>query len=67
MIGNYVMTENDILNKRETPRSIGMGSYSMDSHNVQRYVKPDGYVQNESDIGAKVPEPYEIRLRGIGA
>jgi len=37
-----------------------MGSYTMDSHNVQRYVKPDGYVQNEGDIGVKVPEPYEI-------
>ncbi|MGB3777959.1 MAG: FAD-dependent oxidoreductase [Tunicatimonas sp.] len=60
MMGDYVMTENDILDKRETPRSVGMGSYTMDSHNVQRYVKPDGYVQNEGDIGAKVPEPYEI-------
>ncbi len=60
MIGDYVMTENDILDKRETPRSVGMGSYTMDSHNVQRYIKPDGYVQNEGDIGAKVPEPYEI-------
>ena len=60
MIGDYVMTENDILDKRETPRSVGMGSYTMDSHNVQRYVKPDGFVQNEGDIGAKVPEPYEI-------
>ncbi len=60
MIGNYVMTENDILDKRETPNSVGMGSYTMDSHNIQRYVKPDGFVQNEGDIGVKVPEPYEI-------
>ena len=60
MIGDYVMTEKDILDQRETPHSVGMGSYTMDSHNVQRYVKPDGYVQNEGDIGAKVPEPYEI-------
>ena len=60
MIGAYVMTENDILNKRETPNSVGMGSYAMDSHNVQRYIKPDGYVQNEGDVGVKVPEPYEI-------
>jgi hypothetical protein len=60
MIGDYVMTENDILDKRETPNSVGMGSYTMDSHNIQRYVKPDGYVQNEGDIGVKVPEPYEI-------
>ena len=59
MIGEYVMTENDLLEKRETPNSVGMGSYTMDSHNVQRYVKPDGYVQNEGDIGVKTPT-YEI-------
>jgi hypothetical protein len=60
MIGDDVMTENDILNKRATPESVGMGSYTMDSHNVQRYVTEDGFVQNEGDIGVKVPEPYEI-------
>ncbi len=60
MIGEYVMTENDVLDKKETPNSVGMGSYTMDSHNIQRYVKPDGYVQNEGDIGVAVPEPYEI-------
>ncbi len=28
-----------------------MGSYNMDSHNVQRYVTPEGFVQNEGDVG----------------
>jgi hypothetical protein len=65
MIGDYVMTENDILDKRETPNSVGMGSYTMDSHNIQRYVKPDGYVQNEGDIGVKVPKPYEISYNSL--
>jgi hypothetical protein len=37
-----------------------MGSYVMDSHNVQRYIKPDGFVQNEGDIGVKPPGPYQI-------
>lgn len=60
MIGAYVMTELDCLDIRETPESVGMGSYTMDSHNVQRYVKPDGYVQNEGDIGVRPPRPYEI-------
>ena len=59
MIGEYVMTEHDCLGKRVTPESVGMGSYTMDSHNVQRYVKPDGFVQNEGDIGVKGP-PYRI-------
>lgn len=60
MIGKYVMTEQDCLDERETPQSVGMGSYTMDSHNVQRYVKPDGFVQNEGDIGVRPPRPYEI-------
>ncbi|MBZ0258587.1 FAD-dependent oxidoreductase, partial [bacterium] len=60
MIGEYVMTEQDCLDERETPQSVGMGSYTMDSHNVQRYVKPDGFVQNEGDIGVHPPRPYEI-------
>jgi hypothetical protein len=37
-----------------------MGSYTIDSHNVQRYITPDGYVQNEGDIGVHLPAPYEI-------
>jgi hypothetical protein len=55
MIGEYEMTEHDVLKNRETPQPVGMGSYTMDSHNVQRYVKPDGFVQNEGDIGVHTP------------
>lgn len=60
MIGNYVTTEQDVLLKREVPQPVGMGSYAMDSHNVQRYITPDGFVQNEGDIGVKPPAPYSI-------
>ena len=60
MIGAYVMTEHDCLAKRDTPNSVAMGSYTMDSHNVQRYVTPDGYVQNEGDIGVRPRRPYRI-------
>jgi hypothetical protein len=59
MIGAYVMTENDVRGTRETPDSVGMGSYTLDSHNVQRYVDADGFVQNEGDVGVAVP-PYKI-------
>lgn len=65
MIGEFVMTENELLKRRPTPQSIGMGSYTMDSHNVQRYVKPDGYVQNEGDIGVSTRGPYEIAFGSI--
>jgi hypothetical protein len=60
MVGNYVMTENHLLKKQPTPESVGMGSYTIDSHNVQRYITPEGYVQNEGDIGTHLPAPYEI-------
>jgi hypothetical protein len=36
-----------------------MGSYTIDSHNVQRYITPEGYVQNEGDIGVGI-SPYAI-------
>jgi len=60
MTGSYVMTENDLLKKHATPDSVGMGSYGIDSHNVQRYITPEGNVQNEGDIGAATKGPYEI-------
>ncbi len=65
MIGRYVMTENELLKRRPTPESIGMGSYTMDSHNIQRYVTPEGYVQNEGDIGVGTNGPYEIAFGSI--
>ncbi len=60
MVGAYVMTEHDCLGKRPTPDSVGMGSYTLDSHNVQRYVTPAGTVQNEGDIGVSARRPYRI-------
>lgn len=60
MIGDYVTTEHDVASTVETPLSVGMGSYTMDSHNVQRYIKPNGFVQNEGDIGTRVKKPYKI-------
>ncbi len=65
MIGDFVMTENEVLDKAPVDRPIGMGSYTMDSHNVQRYIKPDGFVQNEGDIGVHPPKPYRIDLGSI--
>jgi hypothetical protein len=43
-----------------TPESVGMGSYAMDSHNIQRYITPEGSVQNEGDIGVSTQGPYAI-------
>ena len=65
MIGEFVMTENEILSKRTVEKPIGMGSYTMDSHNVQRYITKEAYVQNEGDLGVDAEEPYQIHLGTI--
>lgn len=65
MVGQDVMTEHQVLGDIPAKNSIGMGSYTLDSHNTQRYVKPDGFVQNEGDIGVKAKEPYKISFGSI--
>ncbi len=65
MIGSYIMTENDVMGKRAVPSSIGMGSYNLDSHNTQRYITPEGYVENEGDIELYPGQPYSIDLGSI--
>lgn len=65
MTGMSVMTENEVLGKRPVSQSVGMGSYTLDAHNAQRYVKPDGFVQNEGDIGVDAKQPYRISYGAI--
>ena len=64
MIGAMVMTENHLRFNKPIPRPIGMGSYNMDSHNVQRYVTKEGYVENEGDVQTRIP-PYSISYDSI--
>lgn len=59
MVGKFVMTENELTRKKPTPDPVGMGSYTIDSHHVRRYVTPEGSVQNEGDIGVHI-KPYAI-------
>lgn len=65
MLGDFVMTEKDALGKTTIAHPIGMGSYSLDSHNTQRYVTAEGYLQNEGDIGVKPDRPYSIDFGAI--
>jgi len=65
MIGCHVMTENELLKKRPTPDPVGMGSYSIDSHNVQRYVTADGFVEDEGDLGVSTQGPYQISFGSL--
>jgi hypothetical protein len=64
MVGEYVMTQADIMEKRTKDDSVGLGSYNTDSHHVQRVVGPDGFVLNEGDFQVPV-QPYAIPYRSL--
>ena len=65
MVGDFVVTENHLRRTVPTTRSIGMGSYTMDSHHVQRYVDSEGFVRNEGDVQVKPDGPYPIDYGAI--
>lgn len=65
MIGDFVVTENHLRQNIATTRPVGMGSYNMDSHHVQRYVDDNGFVHNEGDIQVNPGAPYPIDYGAI--
>ena len=65
MIGDYVMTEHELPRAAPVAEdSVGLAAYTMDSHNIQRYVTPDGHVRNEGDVqvGGFPPVPDLLPL-----
>ena len=50
MKGAYVMTEHNCRATRTAPRPVALAAYTMDSHNVRRYVTSEGHVRNEGDV-----------------
>ncbi len=65
MVSDFVTTELHLRRKVPTPKPIGMGSYNMDSHNVQRYVDETGHARNEGDIQINPGGPYPISYGAI--
>lgn len=61
MIGEFVMTEHNIVkdNRTEAGHSVGMGSYALDCHYVSRVIDKDGLLRNEGTIHLPTT-PYEI-------
>jgi hypothetical protein len=65
MKSDFVMTENHCKRKLPVEDPIGMGAYTLDSHNVQRFVH-NGMVKNEGDIQSHLGgKPYGISYRAI--
>ena len=65
MVSDFVMTQYHCTQDSIVHQSIGMGAYTMDSHNVQRYVNDKGYVQNEGDVQVGGFGPYPISYKAI--
>lgn len=64
MISDYVMTEKNCKRQEIVEDSVGMGAYNMDSHHIQRYVTPEGFVRNEGDVQVG-SRPYPVSYRSI--
>lgn len=69
MVSDFVMTERHLRRQEPTPKPVGMGSYNMDSHHVQRYVvhgeNGEDYVLNEGDVQVSPGGSYPISYGAI--
>ena len=65
MIGMEVMTQHHCQGREVAKSPVGMAAYTMDSHNVQRHLTPDGFVKNEGDVQVGGFSPYPIGYGSI--
>ena len=65
MIGAHVMTQHHCQGREVAPDPVGLAAYTMDSHNIQRYVDAHGHVRNEGDVQVGGFPPYPIGLGSI--
>ena len=50
MVAACVMTQHHCQGREVADDAVGLAAYTMDSHNVQRYVDAEGHVRNEGDV-----------------
>lgn len=65
MVGDYVMTQHNCQGREQVTDAVGLAAYTMDSHNVQRYVDDKGQVRNEGDVQVGGFPPYGISYRAL--
>lgn len=65
MIGDYVMTQKDLQTDIFKNDSIGMGSFLIDCHIVQRILAEDGTVRDEGSFQDTPALPYQIPYRSL--
>ncbi|RYG63327.1 FAD-dependent oxidoreductase, partial [bacterium] len=64
MVGDYVMLQQNVQGKRMAPDSVGLASYRVDSHSLNRFVR-DGVLMTDGDLHDPYPKPYPISYRSI--
>jgi hypothetical protein len=70
MVSDDVLNEHDTQHHRQADDPVGMGSYNMDSHNCQRFIRLDERtgryrVLNEGDVQLPPKAPYRVSYRSI--
>ena len=65
MIGEFVMTQKDMQKDVRKQDSVGMGSFVIDCHIVQRIVTADGKVTDEGSFQDAPTKPYQIPYRSL--
>lgn len=64
MVSDYVMTEKNCRREIVAEDSVGLASYTMDSHHTSRVIV-DGRVVAEGCVEAKIPGPYAVSYRAL--
>ena len=65
LVSDYVMTQRHCQGLEYASDSVGMAAYTMDSHNVQRYVDATGHARNEGDVEVRGFPAYPVSFRSI--
>jgi hypothetical protein len=64
MVSDYIMSEHNCRGTVVAPDPVGLAAYTMDSHNVRRFVE-NGKVRNDGDVQEGGFPPYPISYRSI--
>lgn len=64
MVSDYVMTDKNCTGKIVAEDSVGLASYTMDSHHTSRVVV-DGKVMAEGNVEKTTPKPYPVSYRAM--
>ncbi len=65
LVSDLVMTQHHCQRRETAENPVGMGAYTMDSHNVQRHVSTNGHVRNEGDVQVGGFPPYPVGYLSI--